>query len=543
MLVSFCAFTGSVARADECDEFAVPWGILTVRSLDQAYTAFNRASIETSRDNLNATANRIALLRIFPGIDSGRPLTLKVARPAAGVDRPIWIISIPVSDAMLLINSIKQLPHIKVTDHSENRWLLRGYRGEMNAVAQQNRLLISNLPNAFACPDVVEELSHEPVAESDFALRIQPKGISVDVMNEVKSQIRSRLNRISDDQLQDATSDTRLEVATLHFLNNGITRWIDSIDWFEAKLNLSQVFDVDIRIQATPGSNMERDLKKIAPESTQFFRPPLHPVAARLAVAVNVPGEVQDLLAIAFEQVRDRVSSGMKMTLHPKDQEAAVGGFQTIISTISLGRIESYLEIVSLSNSRVMSFGSIRAQRTDLMAKSLATVFPLAEKAGDLKDVTMEVVKQGDIQVHRLRPRKYRKHDIVLYGPDPFLLIGTNRDHYFFTFGGTQPEATILGLKQDVVAKPDLVSASFHLRPWIQLLQTVTPNVKEVARVAALFPAGGPTVIPRDQASGELPKEIEECLQVQIRADSNQLQFHLQADSNLLKLARLLKSE
>lgn len=540
LLISFCAWicllTGSVALAEECEETAVPWGVLTVRSLDQAHAVFTRVSTDVPSPELNVISNRIALIRSLPGVDPGRPLVLNVSLPTAKVNHPIWTASIPVLDAKLLISSIKHLSSVQLTDLAGNRWLIQGHRGEMTAIALQNRLLVSNVPTAFDCQSAAEELSREPVVDSDLSLRIQRKGIPDKILEEVNQTIRSILNRLSGVQAQKLESDTRLEVATLVFLKQGMTRWVPSIDWIEAKVNLGRLVDVDVRVQTIPGSDMERDLKKLAPESSLFFRPSQHPVAAHLSLAGNLPGQVRDLLAIAFEQVRDKVSNGMKMTLHPKDQEAAVGGFQTIVSTISSGRLESHLELVPQSNGRMMSIGSIRAQRTDLMAKSLSTVLPLAAKAGDLRDVTLDVVKQGEMRVHRVRARKYRPHDILFYGPDPFVLVGTNPEHYFFVFGGQQPEAAVLSLKNEVVVAPDLVSASFHLRPWLRLLEAAAPDEKNVARLAALFPADSTT-----RTADDVTGSLDESLQLKLRAESNQLRFHLQADTNLLKLARLLK--
>jgi hypothetical protein len=429
------------------------------------------------------------------GIDRDRPWLVELALPEEGQRDPGLRLSLPVSSEADLRVTLDRLGfEFAEVAGGPLRLRRRGESGERAPSARFDGdwLRLSNRAESLDFPDWAW-LQSPLTADADLHIDLQrlPPGLLENLIQQLREE--GRRDRRRREGEREAEHQFRQRASLL--LEDAVIAVFHELESVDVQLNIAPDnpdgqplgLQVQAAMRTRAGGSVAAALEQLPVEQRSLQA--IEEAALTLATALNLPGEVRNLLQEGVELIR-QTNEGALLNAPPRYQRAVSGLLNSLSQTFAAGHLEGLLAFEGVDERMVLVAGGCLASGGE-WAHALELLLPEAEKSDDVDEVQLGVSEINRIVFHALTTRRARAADEMLYGPRPKLFVGAGEDQLWVAVGGDgalQILPEYAGGAAEAVREPrELLLLELHLLPWLPLLERNGRIGGTATRVRELF--------------------------------------------------------
>jgi hypothetical protein len=184
------------------------------------------------------------------------------------------------------------------------------------------------------------------------------------------------------------------------------------------------------------------------------------------------------LVALARMRVEQRYDARA-----PEDVRRDIGRlFDALQATLAAGRCEAVLEFLPTPSGHFVLAAAVGIEQVEAVDAAVRGLLPHARQSAEVRSVTLDCFRIGDLAFHRIEGQEVRRRDARLYGDDVALHVAVGRGALWLVFGGGQTEAALdalLGEDGSPAPADAALQLDLHLKPWVELASRLERNTRQ----------------------------------------------------------------
>lgn len=486
----------------------------------------------------------------LPGFNRSGPISLAILFLPDSDAAPEPVLVLPVEDAAQFIAGVTDRFSLSIFNTGPGEWEQAG-QVPIYLQAIEGYLLIGRQREHFSLltPEHCR-IWGERVVRDDFALVVSRSGIPVAqqerIWKQLQDQLFKKMNAWKEGQAEQSSPQKKWEQKTLALLNRFFADLHQGWDFWDFRLRFDETIAFSVDFRAMPDSPLARQLQRLALEE----EPPLPPLAVDVPLQIDtagrVPEPVREFVMELFQEFRHHLTAELSPILTKADRAPAAGAFEAMEQTVRSGRFQSSAILRESSPKHMALIVSFRVESAPLLQTSLDTILPYATDSEDLQEVEMRAIQQYGLVMHRLRGKKLRRDDRILYGEDASMFVGTSADRLWLSVGGAGTTPRVL----EQVARFTNPQAPATSVPSETAVEDESPRSLPLMRFALSLPRWFPVLeaqaVERGQPDPNLNSlrkafadDPEGPLQAELNVSAAGLRFELHTSPGYLKFLAL----